>query len=97
MFILERILGIFAPCQHNKNLGERREALMYLLRINVPVESICVSEYIMDSIINIVIKKLHTKHFVTGINIPFLSLVACIQVHSVLFILVSRILFSLFE
>ena len=37
---------------------------MYLLRINVPVESICVSEYIMDSIINIVIKKLHTKHFV---------------------------------
>lgn len=64
MFILERILGIFAPCQHNKNLGERREALMYLLRINVPVESICVSEYIMDSIINTVIKKLHTKHFV---------------------------------
>ena len=74
MFILERILGIFAPCQHNKNLGERREALMYLLRINVPVESICVSEYIMDCIINVIIRKLHPKHFVYWHNYSFLLL-----------------------
>lgn len=69
MFILERILGIFASHQHNKNLLERREALVYLLRINVLIE--CVGEYVMQVTINIVIKKLHTKHFVDWHKYPF--------------------------